>query len=190
MPQAATKGSADRRVVPEPRPARPCPGSRRSGTRPAERGAGRRRHGQPGESALRVNSAQSAAPSRPARPPVTSPGDPREGPKDGSPHRPSHSPEPRRRAARLQAASGGQVTHSLRADGRPSPPLRSAPLRHRRLRLPALKPRPASGSAPGPAPELKPCRAPDHGRVWSHAPFQATPSTCNILSISPRASSV
>lgn len=151
MRQAATKGSADRRVVPEPRPARPCPRSRRSGTRPAERGAGRRRHGQPGESALRVNIAQPAAPSRPARPPASSPGDPREGRKDGSPHRPRHSPEPRRGAARLQAASGGQVTHSLR--GRPpvsSPALRSTPPPP--PAPPGAKPRPASGPASGPAP--------------------------------------
>lgn len=141
--QATTKGSAERPVVPEPRPARPCPRSRRSGTRPAaERGAGRRRHGRPRESAQRVNSAQPAAPSRPARPPATSPGDPRKGRKDGTAHRPSHLPEPRRGAARLQAASGGQVTHSLCADSRPSPPLRSVPLRHHRQRLGALKPRP------------------------------------------------
>lgn len=39
-----------------------APRSRRSRTRPAERGAGRRRHGQPGESTKRVNRAQPARP--------------------------------------------------------------------------------------------------------------------------------
>lgn len=100
--------------------------------------------------------------------------------KDGrttAPHRPSHSPEPRRGAARLQAASGGQVTHSLGAAGRPpvpSPALRSTPPR---------PPAPPGAKAP-PRPRSRPLAgAPPNSRPrprWSHAPFQATPSTGKI----------
>lgn len=93
--------------------------------------------------------------------------------KDGrttAPHRPSHSPEPRRGAARLQAASGGQVTHSLGAAGRPpvpSPALCSTPPRPRAppgaKAPPRSRPRPAPG--PAPPPGRSPRQTPGHARV-------------------------
>lgn len=182
MRRATTKGSADRRLVPEPRPARPCPRSRRSGTRPAERGAGRRRHGRPGVSAHRVNSAQSAAPSRPARPPATSPGDPREG-RQPAPSEPLTGAE-----ARRGPTAGGKRRSgdSLPPRGRPpvsSPALRSTP--------PPPPAPPGAKAPPRPRPRLV-AEAPPSSRprpCLSHAPLQATPSAGRI-SISPWANSV